>query len=860
MTVPHSPTDDALRRLRWPLALTRWGMVAERAVRAFWPLWSISLAGLAALMLGLHETLALEIVWACIVVGALGLIWALWRGISRFRWPGVAEALDRLDRTMPGRPITALADTQAIGAGDAASQAVWRAHVARMARRAAEARAARPDLRLSARDPFALRYVALLVFAVAVLFGSFLRVASVADVAPGTGGGVVATGPSWEGWVEPPAYTGKPSLYLGDIKPGEFAVPEASRVTLRLYGDVGDLTVSETVSARTGDVSSAADANQSFEVAQSGRIRIDGPGGAEWQVSVTPDMPPSVELLGEPERALGGEMRQNFGASDDYGVVAGRAEITLDLEAVDRRYGLVPDPEPREVLVLDLPMTIAGNRAEFEEVLIANLSEHPWATLPVTMVLYAVDALGQEGMSEPAHVTLPGRRFFDPLAGAIIEMRRDILWNRAGNGKRVAQVLRAVSYKPDEVFDSETAYLKLRVLLRRLELLDQYGMTDDQQAEIAQALWDIAVLIEEGSLTDALERLREARERLEEAMRNGATDEEIAELMRELREATKDYMRQLAEQQRQDGQQQDQAQGEMQEITRGQIEQLMERLQQLMEEGRMDEAMELMDRLAQLMENLQITQGEGSPGQEAMEGLSDTLRQQQDLSDETFGDLQDQFGENGPQGETGRQPGQNGNRGNGSRGGQGQGQGQDGPPDGQGQGQAQGEGMPDAGTLADRQRALREELGRQRGNLPGAGTAEGDAARDALDRAGRAMDEAEEALRGDDLAGALDKQSEAIEALRDGMRDLGEMMAQEQSEQGRQGEAQGQANDNSQARDPLGREPGANGRIGTDEEMLQDGDVYGRARELLEELRRRSSEQSRPTEELDYLRRLLDRF
>ena len=91
------------------------------------------------------------------------------------------------------------------------------------------------------------------------------------------------------------------------------------------------------------------------------------------------------------------------------------------------------------------------------------------------------------------------------------------------------------------------------------------------------------------------------------------------------------------------------------------------------------------------------------------------------------------------------------------------------------------------------------------------------------------------------------------------MRDLGEMMAQEQNQNGQQGDAQGQA-DNSQARDPLGREPGANGQIGTDEEMLQGDDVYGRARELLDEIRRRSSDQTRPEPELDYLKRLLDRF
>ena len=59
---------------------------------------------------------------------------------------------------------------------------------------------------------------------------------------------------------------------------------------------------------------------------------------------------------------------------------------------------------------------------------------------------------------------------------------------------------------------------------------------------------------------------------------------------------------------------------------------------------------------------------------------------------------------------------------------------------------------------------------------------------------------------------------------------------------------------------PVGPDVGQNGRIGTDEDLLQGEDVYRRARELLDEIRRRSGDQQRPTEELDYLKRLLDRF
>jgi hypothetical protein len=109
-------------------------------------------------------------------------------------------------------------------------------------------------------------------------------------------------------------------------------------------------------------------------------------------------------------------------------------------------------------------------------------------------------------------------------------------------------------------------------------------------------------------------------------MRNGASDQEIAELMQELREATDDYMRQLAEQaaagpsraagpdQRTDA---DDA---------GRSAAMMDRIQELMEQGRMAEAQQALEELQQMMENMQVTQGQGqkgqqSPGQQAMEGL-----------------------------------------------------------------------------------------------------------------------------------------------------------------------------------------------------------------------------------------------
>ena len=201
-------TRRALTQLKRPLAWTRAGMIAETFVRSLWPLITVVLLVLAALMLGLHETLPLEAIWGLGALTGLAGLWSLYYAARTWDWPSRAEAEVRLDATLAGRPIQALTDVQAIGDGDAASAEVWRAHKARMAEQAAQASAVAPDLRVSKRDPFALRYVAVLAFLVALLFGSFWRLGSVGELAAGTAD--LGGGPVWEGWIAPPVYTGKP--------------------------------------------------------------------------------------------------------------------------------------------------------------------------------------------------------------------------------------------------------------------------------------------------------------------------------------------------------------------------------------------------------------------------------------------------------------------------------------------------------------------------------------------------------------------------------------------------------------------------------------------------------------------------
>jgi uncharacterized protein (TIGR02302 family) len=687
-------------------------------------------------------------------------------------------------------------------------------------------------------------------------------------LAPGRGG--LAQGPVWEGWAEPPRYTGKPTLYLNDLDAGPLTLPAGTLITLRFYGDVGALTLAETVSGRTTDVPAASDPAQDFAVVQDGSIAIDGPGGRRWDVTMLADTAPEVEQLGPPEVSALGEMRLPFAARDDYGVEAGEARITLDLASVSRRYGLVVDPDPRPEVIVPLPTPIAGNRADFEENLIEDFSKHPWANLPVRISMSVLDSAEQIGQTAPRQMILPGRRFFDPAAAAVIEMRRDLLWSKS-NTTRMAQVLRAVAYRPGDLFRSEVTALRLRDVINRLELHARYGLSDEIQDELAEDLWGLAIELEEGVLADALERMRRAQDRLNEAIRNGASKEEIAELMDELRRATEEYLQQLQRQQAQENEQngdpqQQGEQGETMQMTQDDLQRMMDRIQELMEQGRMAEAEEALRELQELMENMRVTEGQPgqngqSPGQQAMEGLSETLREQQGLSDQAFRDLQEQFNPGAQAGENQGNEGRNGGQGRGEshEGQNGQGQGQDQQQGENGQrGEQAGPGQGQEG-LAERQQALREELRRQQQNLPGQGTPEGRAARDALDRAGRAMDGAEEALRNNDLAEAIDNQSQAMEALREGMRALGEAMAeQERQQQPGQGDTEqgGRAN-----RDPLGREgESAEGGLSDGGRIGEGPDASDRARRLLDEIRRRSGQTERPELERDYLNRLLDRF
>jgi uncharacterized protein (TIGR02302 family) len=815
-------------------------------VVAFWPVFNVLAAamGLYALLQDMPHVVSAT---ALGMAATSAVVIAGLYGVYVFQRPRFSAAVQLVDQTLPNRPISFLSNPSYATSGSSGdTDALWHRHLSSLRYEAESARPARVAIGLAHSDRAGLTLVAVLVAAVGVLFGNFGAPASPSQTAQSQ----TIAAASWEGWITPPQYSGLPTLYLNELTGlDRIEALQGSVTDIRLYGALTKQNVAQTVSDATPPTEQDDGTDVQFSITQTGSLTIDD---TTWAIALRADQQPVISTSGQFQTEFFGETTLDFTAQDDFGVTAATAQLTLDLSRVDRRFGLVADPDFEQVQTFDLPLPFNGQTRDFVLDWVEDHSQSPLAHLPVTLTLSARDQSDQVGQTVISIDALPARKFFDPTAAAVIEQRRDLLWSR-DNAKRVARMIRALTYDAQDAFRKESDYLSLRTILRELERAIDTDTLDTARPELAHALWDFAISIEEGDVDDALERMRATQERLSQAMKNGASDTEIERLMQELREANENYLRQLrqqAERDRRDNPDRDFAQGspeDMMQMDQADLQAMMDRIQELMEQGRMAEAQQALQELQQMMENMQIAEGgQGGEGQGSPMGdLSQTLRDQQQLSDDAFQQLQDQFA---PQG---NQQGQGQDEGDGQGDGQGDVQGQD-PENGQ-QG---GEGSNP--SLADRQAQLSDDLARGRSRLPNIANQAGRDGAQALDDAQEAMRRAEQALREGDLDRALDEQADAMETLREGLRSMDRAIAEANPDQQGQGQA---ANDQGgDQRDPLGRPQGRDGRSGTAQATGPAQDFARQAQELLGEIRKRANDNQRPDVERDYLKRLFDQF
>jgi uncharacterized protein (TIGR02302 family) len=765
--------------------------------------------------------------------------------LAMVRLPSVVDGLRRLDRNSgeTHRPATAIADEIAANSHDPVAQALWRAHVERALISARKLKAGWPSPRLSMRDPMALRALVMLL-AVATFFAAggerWKRVTAAFDWH-----GVVAPANfRIDAWVTPPNYTGRPPVMLAGLRPGEtaqasapVAVPAGSELVIRSSGNVHfDVERKGGLEAVPLDVHMALPAGSEerrFLIRSDGSATLHGVGSGElaWTFTAIPDRAPKIELIGEPERQARGALRIDYRVEDDYGVVQAHADFALkDDDTPAGAHPLFKAPE----FPLNLPQARTRSGAAQTT---RDLTAHPWAGAKVEVTLVARDEAGNEGRSEPAEVQLPQRIFVKPVARALIEQRR-ILALDADAKPIVLTALDALTLAPESFTPEVGVYLGLRSIYFDLA----HANTDDQLREVVARMWDMAVHLEDGNVSQAEQALRQAQDALRQALERGATDQELKKLMDQLRAAMDKYLQALAEEMRKNPQQLSRPlDRNTRMLSERDFKNMLDRLENLARSGNKDAARRLLDEMQSMLENLQTARpgAQGDEGDDdmmsALDELGDMIRKQQQLRDKTFKQGQDSRRD--------RQPG--------------------------GQGQRQfGDLRQDQQGLRDRLNKLLDQL-RQHGlgnpapKQPGQGEkGQGSGDMDQLGSAGEAMGEAEGELGQGDAESAVDSQGRALEAMRKGAQGLAQSMQQNGMGMGPgQPGRNGRQRANSQT-DPLGREMGRRGRNpddGVDVKVPGEIDAQ-RARRILEELRKRYGESSRPQLELDYIERLLKDF
>ena len=762
----------------------------------------------------------------------LGLAMVALLPAMRFRWPTRADALRRLDRGtgIAHRPATALTDT--LKSRDPISQALWEEQRARTLASIRKIRAGLPSPRLAFHDPWALRGLVIVLMAATFIAAGSDRVSRVMAAFDWDGAFSGAT-IRVDAWVTPPPYTGRPPVILtassnknappADSSP--ISIPAGSTLIVRSSGGTLDVNVSGSVAeAPVTDKVPQGTNERHFAITGDGAAHIRSPSRQpQWAFKALPDRPPTIALAKDPERQAKGSLLLSYKLEDDYGVTEARAQFSPPA-ADTTAQPLFDAPE----FALGLPNARTRNGVGQT---VKDLSEHPYAGADVTLTLTAKDEAGNEGRSEPFAMRLPERVFVKPLARALIEQRR-ILALDANQKPLVMIALEALLIAPEAFMPEMGQYLGVR------SIVSQLGRANSRDAmrETVDNMWALAVSVEDGNITNVDKALRAAQDALKQALEQGASDEEIKKLTDNLRAALDNFMRQLAEQSRNNPQQLARPLDPNTKVMRQQdFKNMLDRMERLAKSGDKDAARALLDQMQQMLENLQMAQpGQGDGDMEqALNELGDVIRKQQQLRDKTYKQGQDSRLDR--------------NRGQ------------------------QGDQNPMNGLRQDQQ-ALRDRLGKllddmkKNGMMPGQKGEKGQQGQgedgqqeggDSLGDADSAMGDAGGQLGQGNAESAVDSQGRALEALRKGAQNLAQSMQPGEGQDGGPGNRMGRQQNSANSTDPLGRP--LSGRKWSDDLTVKiPGEIdVQRVRRILEELRRRLADPARPQIELDYIERLL---
>ncbi len=658
------------KRLRWRLRLSGAALLWEEFWKAAWPLFSLVGLFIAVSLFGVWNWLS---GWPHLIALLCFFCAFVWSAVSiprSVRLPNLASCIGRLERNgnQTHRPITSLIDKPATPLDDHIGRQLWELHLGRVSAATRLLRVAWPTAGIVQRDRFGVRAALFLLVVVGLVFAGEsapnrlaaamdLRLAIFAPAEPGT----------LTAWLTPPDYTGLAPVFLTDRLDrdgsgkviGPLVVAEGSRLVARVHG--GDVEPSLKATNVDADVVSPTERSIPFqsidetnysveqEILHTGGIKIvqDHVVLGEWEIEVILDQAPTVAFSEIPQETHKEVLRFGYQAEDDYGV----ARIAAHINRAD---------DELETLSLRVP---GGVPKSLDETSYQDLTPHPWAGMPVTIKLVVHDVLGQTGESRWIDLVLPVRAFNHPVAKAIVEQRRQLALDLSTQ-QMVQKALDDISQHPEEFGDDVVTYMSLRTAVTRLSL----NVDNKTPADVIDLLWEVALRIEDGTLSIAERDLRASEEALRDALDRNASNEEILELTRELQQNLDRFLGLLQSQidQEEQGPFGDSEQAAFdpgsdlpEEVdhpgnrsgaqtdnqrNRRDLEEMVEKTRDLALTGSREAAQSMLNELQETLENLRRGKREESPDMESgrkreIDALQDVTEDQDALLNETFEQL-----------------------------------------------------------------------------------------------------------------------------------------------------------------------------------------------------------------------------
>ncbi len=430
-----------------------------------------------------------------------------------------------------------------------------------------------------------------------------------------------------DAWIDPPAYTGQPPVYLtGGM---HLAVPVGSVLNLRVHGagHAPGLSVESDSADGAGFAGERGEYAANARILADAHVRVRSSGRAigDWSFTAIPDRPPTIAFAGPPGKTEHQVLKLAWRASDDYGVVAVRAIIT---------------PHGRHGKALSLDLSLPASAKSVNETSYQDLTANPYAGLDVDIVLQAVDGAGQVASTTPVTYRLPARVFTNPLARALIEQRQNLATSTTPQERdRIVRMLDALTIAPQIFYANQSGvYTAIRAA--------RWGLANAARPEevdhVEDLLWQIATGLERGGMLSAAEDLRRIQALLAQALAQGAPQDVIDELLQRYNEAMQRYMQALAANPQADA---GPPPADTKVLSEQDLQTLLKTIQQLAQSGAREQAAQMLALLQNMLENLRLSGGAGGNGpqspqskalSDAIRGLGDVMGRQRGLLDKTF--------------------------------------------------------------------------------------------------------------------------------------------------------------------------------------------------------------------------------